>query len=132
LDQWLSLVTLVVRDYDEAIEFYCGRLKFELLEDTFLEADKRWVVVRPCGPSGTALLLAKATTPEQRSTIGRQAGGRVGFFLNTDDVMRDYRAFQSLAVEFLELPRHENYGIVAVFVDLYGNKWDLIQAKETR
>ena len=130
LDQRLGLVTLVVRDYDEAIDFFCGRLGFELLEDTLLDAAKRWVVVRPVGAGHSGLLLAEAATEDQELSVGNQTGGRVTFFLHTDDFDRDYRAYQSRDVEFLEPPRQENYGTVAVFIDLYGNKWDLIQPKD--
>jgi catechol 2,3-dioxygenase-like lactoylglutathione lyase family enzyme len=121
----IGAVTLVVRDYDEAIAFYVGALGFALLEDTRLSADKRWVRVAPKG-GGVALLLAKASTPEQVARIGDQTGGRVGFFLHTDDFARDYAAFIAKGVRFLEEPRSESYGKVAVFSDLYGNKWDLI------
>jgi catechol 2,3-dioxygenase-like lactoylglutathione lyase family enzyme len=131
LGQQLGLVTLVVRDYDEAIDFFCRGLEFELLEDTPLEGEKRWVVVRPRGTGNAGLLLAKAATSKQQESIGNQTGGRVAFFLHTDDFERDFRAFHSRGVQFLEPPRHESYGTVAVFVDLYGNKWDLIQPKGT-
>jgi catechol 2,3-dioxygenase-like lactoylglutathione lyase family enzyme len=121
----IGAVTLLVRDYDEAIAFYVGALGFELLEDTALSADKRWVCVAPKGAE-TCLLLAKASTPEQVARIGDQTGGRVGFFLHTDDFAHDHAAFVAKGVRFLEEPRNESYGKVAVFSDLYGNTWDLI------
>ncbi|MBT9447404.1 MAG: VOC family protein [Hyphomonadaceae bacterium] len=121
----IGAFTLLVRDYDEAIAFYVGALGFTLLEDTALSADKRWVRVAPNG-GGVALLLAKASTPEQIARIGDQTGGRVGFFLHTDDFARDHAAFVAKGVRFLEEPRSESYGKVAVFSDLYGAKWDLI------
>jgi catechol 2,3-dioxygenase-like lactoylglutathione lyase family enzyme len=123
----LSLVTLVVRDYDEAIEFFTEKLGFELLENTALTDGKRWVRVAANRDRGGALLLAKATTAAQLAAIGNQTGGRVAYFLETDDFSRDYEAMKSKGVQFLEEPRKENYGTVAVFVDLYGNKWDLLQ-----
>jgi catechol 2,3-dioxygenase-like lactoylglutathione lyase family enzyme len=123
----LFLVTLVVDDYDKAKAFYCGALGFECLEDTVQPEGKRWVVVRPKGGDGAALLLAQAVTEEQKAAIGRQAGGRVGFFLKTDDFGRDHAAMIACGVTFLEEPRVEVYGTVAVFRDLYGNTWDLIQ-----
>jgi catechol 2,3-dioxygenase-like lactoylglutathione lyase family enzyme len=128
----LGLVTLVVRDYDEAIEFFCNRLRFALVEDTIVEAGKRWVVVRPSGAGSGGLLLARAATGEQLACIGNQTGGRVAFFLYTDDFERDYRALESRGVEFVDPPRCETYGTVAVFIDLYGNKWDLIEPQEKR
>lgn len=124
----IGAVTLLVRDYDEAIAFYVGALGFDLLEDTTLGADKRWVRVAP-KDGDVALLLAKASTPEQVARIGDQTGGRVGFFLHTDDFARDHAAFVAKGVRFLEQPRSESYGKVAVFSDLYGNKWDLIWLK---
>jgi catechol 2,3-dioxygenase-like lactoylglutathione lyase family enzyme len=120
-------VTLVVRDYDEAIAFYVGVLGFELLEDTPLDDAKRWVTVRPAGASETAILLARAATPEQEARIGDQTGGRVGFFLHTDDFARDHARLVSAGVVFEESPRREPYGTVAVFRDLYGNRWDLLE-----
>ena len=122
----MSAVTLVVPDYDPAIQFYCGRLGFELLEDTKLSETKRWVRVAPAG-GGTALLLARADGPEQRAAIGNQTGGRVGFFLQTGDFEHDHQAFTQAGVCFLEAPRREDYGIVAVFADPFGNRWDLIE-----
>ncbi len=125
---YLGLVTLVVDDYDEAIAFYTDRLGFELLEDTALENGKRWVVVRPPGAEETALLLARAVTPHQRTRVGDQTGGRVGMFLNTDDCDHEYRRMSAAGVVFETAPRHEPYGTVAVFHDLYGNRWDLIES----
>lgn len=124
----IASVTLVVRDYDEAIAFYTGALGFDLLEDTDLGGGKRWVRVAPRGAE-TALLLAQADGDEQRASIGLQTGGRVGFFLHTDDFARDHAAMQARGVRFLEAPRHEAYGSVAVFEDLYGNRWDLLEPK---
>ena len=126
--QSLLHVALVVRDYDEAIAFYCGTLHFTLVEDTFQpEQDKRWVVVAPPGSAGTTLLLARASTPEQAEFVGNQAGGRVFLFLATDDFWRDYRAMRQAGVRFVREPKEAAYGIVAVFEDLYGNRWDLVQ-----
>ncbi len=123
-------VALVVRDYDEAIDFYVNKLKFELIEDTYQpEQDKRWVVVSPPGSKGTTLLLAKASKPEQLDFIGHQAGGRVFLFLNTDDFWRDYQRMQSEGVHFVREAAEQEYGTVAVFEDLYGNLWDLLQLK---
>lgn len=122
----IALVTLVVRDYDEAIGFYRDRLGFTLSEDTEMGDGKRWVVVAP-PDGGSALLLARADGEAQQARIGDQTGGRVGFFLETDDFARDHAAFTAAGVRFLEAPRHEVYGTVAVFEDLYGNKWDLIE-----
>jgi catechol 2,3-dioxygenase-like lactoylglutathione lyase family enzyme len=123
----LGTITYLVRDYDEAIEFFTEKLGFKLIEDTALGDGKRWVLVSPQGAAGTDLLLAKAVTPDQIVRIGDQAGGRVFLFLHTDDFRRDYDAMQSRGVSFLEAPRKESYGTVAVFEDLYGNKWDLLQ-----
>ncbi|AEF53523.1 VOC family protein [Marinomonas posidonica] len=123
-------IALVVRDYDEAIDFYVNKLKFELIEDTYQpEQDKRWVVVSPPGSKGTTLLLAKASKPEQLDFIGHQAGGRVFLFLNTDDFWRDYQRMQSEGVHFVREAAEQEYGTVAVFEDLYGNLWDLLQLK---
>lgn len=124
----IATVTLVVADYDAAIAFYRDRLGFALVADTSLGEGKRWVVVGPPG-GGARLLLARADSPEQVARIGDQTGGRVGFFLETDDFARDHAAFTANGVKFLEEPRHEPYGSVAVFEDIYGNKWDLIQPK---
>ena len=123
----LSQLALVVRDYDEAIAYFVGILGFELVEDTTLSPEKRWVRVAPRGDGGAGLLLARAATPEQASRIGDQTGGRVFLFLRTDDFERDYNAFLSRGVAFTETPRHEAYGRVVVFRDLYGNKWDLVE-----
>ena len=124
-------IALVVRDYDEAIEFYTTKLNFELIEDAYQPAqDKRWVVVAPPGPTGTSLLLAKASKPEQEPFIGNQAGGRVFLFLNSDDFWRDYNEMVKKDIKFVREPKVEDYGTVAVFQDLYGNLWDLLQLNE--
>ncbi|MCU8105519.1 VOC family protein [Shewanella sp. SM101] len=128
MKQALVHIALVVRDYDEAIDFYVNKLKFELVEDTYqAEQDKRWVVVAPPGSKGASILLARASKPEQFNFIGNQAGGRVFLFLNTDDFWRDYRRMVADGVEFAREPQEQDYGIVAVFKDLYGNLWDLLQ-----
>ena len=124
----IGAVTLLVRDYDEAIAFYVNAAGFDLLEDADLGGGKRWVRVSPKGAE-TCLLLAQATTPEQVARIGDQTGGRVGFFLHTDDFAREHAAMSARGVRFLEAPRHEAYGSVAVFADPFGNKWDLIEHK---
>jgi catechol 2,3-dioxygenase-like lactoylglutathione lyase family enzyme len=129
MTQSIAHVALVVRDYDEAIAFYTERLGFQLLEDTRLDDAKRWVVVGPAG-SGTTLLLARAARPAQVSRVGDQTGGRVFLFLHTDDFRRDYALFTSRGVEFIDGPRTETYGMVGVFLDLYGNKWDLVERLE--
>ena len=124
-------IALVVKDYDEAIEFYTKKLHFTLIEDTYQqEQDKRWVVVSPPGSSGTTILLARASKPEQLSFIGNQAGGRVFLFLGTNDFWRDYNEMIAKGIEFIREPKEESYGTVAVFKDLYGNLWDLVQFKE--
>lgn len=123
----IATITLVVDDYEPAKAYYCGKLGFECLADTDLEGGKRWVVVAPKGASGATLLLARADNEAQTRAIGNQTGGRVGFFLETDDFARDHAAFLANGVRFLEAPRREAYGTVAVFVDLYGNRWDLIE-----
>ena len=124
-------VALVVRDYDEALDFYCRKLHFTLVEDTYQpEQDKRWVVVAPPGSSGTTLLLARAATSEQAAFIGNQSGGRVFLFLSTDDFWRDYNEMQAIGIRFVREPKTMDYGTVAVFEDLYGNRWDLIQLKD--
>lgn len=125
--QSLFLVSLVVDDYDRAKLFYCDNLGFTCIEDTPLGEGKRWVVVAPKGGNGAALLLAQAVDEPQRAAIGNQAGGRVGFFLKTDDFARDHGAMLARGVRFIEEPRHEAYGTVAVFADPYGNTWDLIE-----
>jgi len=122
----LSQVALLVRDYDEAIRFFTQALLFTLVEDTPLDGGKRWVRVAPAGRAGTALLLAKAATPDQERAVGNQAGGRVFMFLRTSDFRSDYEHMKSHGIRFIEEPRHEVYGTVVVFLDLYGNKWDLI------
>lgn len=123
-------VALVVRDYDEAIAFYCQKLHFRLVEDTYQpEQDKRWVVVAPPGSSGATLLLARAATPTQETFIGNQSGGRVFLFLQTDDFWRDYHHMVAAGIEFVREPNEAAYGTVAVFADLYGNLWDLIERK---
>lgn len=124
----LATVTLVVDSYDRAIDFFCGKLGFSLFSDAELGSGKRWVAVGPTG-GGARLLLAKAEGPEQLARVGDQTGGRVGFFLETEDFARDHLAFLAAGVRFLEEPRHEPYGTVAVFEDLYGNRWDLIQPR---
>jgi catechol 2,3-dioxygenase-like lactoylglutathione lyase family enzyme len=127
MQQSIIHVALVVRDYDEAIDFFCGKLNFTLVEDTYQpEQDKRWVVVSPPGSSGTTLLLARASTAEQGTFIGRQTGGRVFLFLHTDDFWRDYRDMQAAGIRFVREPKEAPYGTVAVWEDLYGNLWDLI------
>ena len=128
MSQALGLISLVVRDYDKAIEFYVNTLGFELVDDTYQpEQDKRWVVVRPKGQGGASLLLAQASTPEQEAVVGNQTGGRVFMFLETDDFWRDYKAYRSRGVTFTRDPVEAEYGTVAVFADLYGNLWDLIE-----
>jgi catechol 2,3-dioxygenase-like lactoylglutathione lyase family enzyme len=126
MSQNIGYVALVVREYDEAIAFFTQALGFTLIEDTDL-GDKRWVLVAPPGSNGTHLLLARAVNPEQAQHIGNQTGGRVFLFLHTDDFWRDYRVMKGRGVRFHEEPRHESYGTVAVFEDLYRNKWDLLQ-----
>lgn len=128
MKQALSLVSVVVRDYDEAIAFYVDTLGFTLVEDIYQpEQDKRWVVVRPDGSGAAGLVLGKATTPEQKAFIGNQTGGRVFMFLQTDDFWRDHALYSSRGVTFTRPPMVAPYGTVAVFADLYGNLWDLIQ-----
>ncbi|HKQ47487.1 MAG TPA: VOC family protein [Phycisphaerae bacterium] len=128
--QRIAQVTLVVREYDEAIRFYTETLGFVLLEDTDLGGGKRWVRVAPAGGAGVELLLARAVTEEQRGRVGDQTGGRVFLFLETDDFWRDYEALRAKGIEFVRPPREEVYGTVAVLQDLYGNKIDLIEPKE--
>jgi catechol 2,3-dioxygenase-like lactoylglutathione lyase family enzyme len=126
--QSLGLVSLLVREYDEALAFYVGTLGFRLVEDTYIPAqDKRWVVVAPPNSRGCQLLLARAVGDEQRSRVGNQTGGRVFLFLYTDDFARDHVTYRAKGVQFVREPRHEPYGTVAVFQDLYGNLWDLLQ-----
>lgn len=123
----LATVAFLVREYDEAIEFFTGALGFALVADRPLEEGKRWVVVAPPGGGGAALLLARAATPEQAARVGDQAGGRVFLFLETDDFAAAHARMRERGVRFAEAPRHEPYGTVAVFLDLYGNRWDLIE-----
>lgn len=128
MKQSIFHIALVVREYDEAIAFFCDRLKFRLVEDTYQpEQDKRWVVVAPPGSQGVSLLLARASKPEQVTRIGNQTGGRVFLFLGTDDFWRDYNRMRADGIKFVREPREESYGIVSVFEDLYGNLWDLVQ-----
>ena len=131
MDRSIFLIAIVVRDYDEAIAFYTQKLGFTLVEDTYQpEQDKRWVVVAPGLGGGTNILLARATKPEQEQAIGNQTGGRVFLFLGTDDFRRDYERMTAAGVKFVRPRREEPYGTVAVFEDLYGNLWDLVQHKE--
>jgi catechol 2,3-dioxygenase-like lactoylglutathione lyase family enzyme len=128
MKQSIVHIALVVRDYDEAIEFYTKKLHFTVVEDTYQpEQDKRWVVVSPPGSTGTTLLLARASKPQQEAFIGNQSGGRVFLFLNSDDFWRDYNDMIINGINFLREPKKEAYGMVAVFEDLYGNLWDLLQ-----
>jgi len=127
MKQHIARVALVVRDYDEAITFYTQQLDFQLVEDTVLSETKRWVVVKPPGATETALLLAKAANQKQLDSVGNQTGGRVFLFLYTDDFRRDFEKLQNRGVNFVRQPKEEEYGIVAVFEDLYGNLWDLIE-----
>jgi len=130
--QWLSLVSLVVKDYDEALAFYVGKLGFRLIEDSFVpEQNKRWVVIEPPGAQGKGakLLLARGVGPEQSARIGNQTGGRVFLFLYTDNFWRDFKAYKALGIEFVREPSEAPYGTVAVFKDLYGTLWDLVQPR---
>jgi catechol 2,3-dioxygenase-like lactoylglutathione lyase family enzyme len=133
--QTIGYVALVVRDYDEALAFFTQSLGFTLVEDSVAKdrkgQDKRWVLVRPPGSCGTDLLLARASTPEEESYIGNQTGGRVFLFLHTDDFWRDYRNMKARGIKFVRDPKEEAYGTVAVFEDLYGNKWDLLELRFT-
>ena len=130
MPQSIVHIALVVRDYDEAIAFYVDTLGFELIEDTYQpEQDKRWVVVAPPGGRGTTLLLARASNPQQAAFIGDQAGGRVFLFLNSDDFWRDYECYKARGVTFVREAKEADYGMVAVFQDLYGNRWDLLQLR---
>ena len=130
MNQRIAHIALVVKDYDEAIYFYCNQLGFELIEDTVMSATKRWVMVKPKGAGNCSLLLAKAAGEEQESRIGNQTGGRVFLFLYTDDFWRDYNNYTSKGIAFVREPKDETYGTVAVFKDLYGNLWDLIEPKQ--
>lgn len=128
MKQSIVHIALVVKDYDEAIEFYTKKLNFELLEDIYQpEQDKRWVIVAPPNSNGTTILLARASKPEQEEFIGNQTGGRVFLFLNSDDFWRDYNEMTSKGIEFTRKPKNTDYGTVAVFKDLYGNLWDLLE-----
>ena len=130
MHQRIAHIALVVRDYDEAIQFYTEKLDFQLLEDTTLSPDKRWVLVAPPGAKECCLLLAKAANEQQAASIGNQTGGRVFLFLFTDDFWRDYNKMLERGVHFVRPPKQEAYGLVAVFEDLYGNLWDLLQPNE--
>jgi catechol 2,3-dioxygenase-like lactoylglutathione lyase family enzyme len=130
MKQSLGCVSLLVRDYDEAIGFYTGALRFSVAEDRPMGEGRRWVTLAPPGAPGCRILLAKAKNPEEITAVGRQAGGRVLLFLHTDDFWRDYREMRDRGVRFAEEPRHEDYGTVAVFEDLYGTKWDLLMPRE--
>jgi catechol 2,3-dioxygenase-like lactoylglutathione lyase family enzyme len=132
MDQRLVQLALVVKDYDEAIAFYTGKLGFELIEDTRMNESKRWVVVKPKGDGTCSLLLAKASGPEQENAVGNQTGGRVFLFLHTDNLWRDYKNMIANEVKFVREPSEEPYGTVAVFEDLYGNLWDMIQPKHEK
>jgi catechol 2,3-dioxygenase-like lactoylglutathione lyase family enzyme len=128
LKQSIVHIALVVEDYDEAINFYVNKLKFELIEDTYqVQQNKRWVVVSPPGSNGVTLLLARASKPEQKAVVGDQTGGRVFLFLATDDIWRDYKRMVLEGITFIRQPQPQDYGTVAVFEDLYGNLWDLIE-----
>lgn len=129
MERHIAAISLLVRDYDEAIAYYTQKLGFVLLEDTALGGGKRWVRIAPRGAAETSLLLAQAANERQSAQVGDQMGGRVGFFLHTDDFRRDHAAMSAQGVNFVEAPRHESYGTVAVFEDLYGNRWDLIEPK---
>lgn len=130
MKQAIVHIALVVRDYDEAIDFYTRKLHFELVEDTYQpQQNKRWVVVSPPGGNGTTILLARASKPEQEPFIGDQAGGRVFLFLGTDNFNRDYADMRQKGIEFIREPKKQDYGKVAVFKDLYGNLWDLVEFK---
>ncbi|MCP4070341.1 MAG: VOC family protein [Hyphomicrobiales bacterium] len=131
MKQSIIHVALVVKDYDEAIDFYTKKLHFTLVEDTYqAEQNKRWVVIAPPGSSGTTILLARASKREQQPFIGNQSGGRVFLFLNSDDFWRDYNEMRARGIKFVREPKNQDYGIVAVFEDLYGNLWDLLQLSD--
>jgi len=131
MKQEIVHIALVVKEYDEAIDFYVNKLGFQLIEDTYQpEQDKRWVVVAPSGSKGCTILLARASKQEQIPFIGNQSGGRVFLFLNSDDFWRDYNDYKSKGIEFIRDPKKESYGMVAVFKDLYGNLWDLLQLND--
>lgn len=132
IKQSLGQIALVVRDYEEAINFYVGKLGFNLVEDTCIpDQDKRWVIIAPPGSTESRLLLARASSEEQSSRIGNQTGGRVFLFLFTNDFWRDFHAYKGRGVQFVREPKEESYGTVAVFQDLYGNLWDLLQPKSS-
>jgi len=130
MHQRLAQIAIVVNDYDEAIDFYTNKLHFDLIEDTSLSETKRWVLVRPKGSNECCLLLAKAANEQQRSRVGDQTGGRVFLFLHTDDFERDYKNLLNHQIEIVRQPQQEEYGMVAVFKDIYGNLWDLIEPSE--
>lgn len=132
MKQRLAHITLLVNDYDEAIDFYTGKLNFELVEDTRLSESKRWVIVKPKGTNSSGLLLAKADGEEQKSMVGNQSGGRVFLFLHTDDFERDFQNLKEKEVKIIRAPKKEVYGTVAVFEDIYGNHWDLVEPKNKR
>jgi catechol 2,3-dioxygenase-like lactoylglutathione lyase family enzyme len=132
MKQSIAHIALVVRDYDEAIDYFREKLLFRLVEDTYQpEQDKRWVVVAPPGSEGTSVLLARASSPQQESFIGNQTGGRVFLFLQTDDFWRDYHTLLEKGIEFVREPKQADYGTVAVFKDLYGNLWDLVEFEKS-
>ena len=126
----IAHITLVVKDYDDALNFYIQKLDFILLEDTKIDETKRWVIIAPKGAKECCLLLAKASNEKQLTSVGNQTGGRVGFFLFTDDFRRDYDKLRNRGVTFVRSPKKESYGVVAVFIDLYGNLWDLLEPNE--
>lgn len=131
MKQSIAHIALVVRDYDEAIDYYTKTLNFELIKDIYQpEQDKRWVIVAPPNSKGATLLLARASKPEQEAFVGNQTGGRVFLFLDTDDFWRDYNAMRAKGVKFIREPKEEEYGTVSVFEDLYGNLWDLVERKK--
>nr|WP_295933628.1 VOC family protein [uncultured Dyadobacter sp.] len=130
MKQRIAHISLLVQDYDEAIEFYTKKLGFRLIEDSKLSEDKRWVIVAPPGAEECGLLLAKAVGEQQIASVGNQTGGRVFLFLSTDDFWRDYDVMESHGIQFVRSPKEEDYGLVAVFADLYGNLWDLLQPSE--
>jgi catechol 2,3-dioxygenase-like lactoylglutathione lyase family enzyme len=129
MKQRIAQIALVVDDYDEALEFYINKLHFRLIEDTLLSASKRWVLIAPAGTDSCCLLLAKAANEEQKLRVGNQTGGRVFLFLHTDDIKRDYQRMLKDDIHFVRTPTEEEYGTVAVFEDLYGNLWDLIEKR---
>lgn len=132
MKQSIAQITLVVKDYDEAIKFYTEKLDFHLLEDTKIDENKRWVTVAPPGAEASCLLLAKASNDRQMASVGNQAGGRVGFFLFTDDFERDYTKMKDREIKFIKSKAEFEYGTVAVFEDLYGNMWDLIEPSKNK